>query len=674
MAVHENDYLSQLDQELEALIQRLAHLLPPPRPQDPVGGCLQKHAVVWECLQAPTPIQRILREGYVLPFKRMPPLAASPMPFLCTRLPELREQVSKLHMKQAIERVPSPAGPGFYSRLFVVPKATGGFRPVIDLSLLTPMLKFTPFQMDTPASIRQALRDSSWAATIDLSDAYFHIPIHPSARKYLRFYLDGQVWQFRALPFGLSSAPFLFTWMVRVLRKTLRTHGIQFHTYLDDWILHHTDRAKLERQVDLTVKLASIMGFRINLKKSNLVPAQNFQYLGMEFSLDRHMVFPPLDKCHTLQALIQPIMTTGSATAAKWGTLIGKMTFLSTLIPRGRLHLRPLQHNLKTQWNFNWRNRHQVIRLSKDAFKTLKWWVTLKNLRQGTPLQTSPPTLQLFTDACLDGWGAHLGTQMVSGTWTDVQKSWHINQLELQAVILAINHFQDVLRNQVVLIATDNSTTLSYIRKQGGTKSYSLNILTTQLFKLASRLNLTLHGRHIPGRKNVLADQLSRAGQVAPTEWTLHQEVLTELWTKWPRPQVDAFATSLNTRLPLYFSPVPDDQALAVDAMSQDWSLWDLHMFPPFPLLPAVVRKLHRPHANVTLIVPWNSGASWFPGLLQLLALPGTDVQELPLREDLLFQPLAEASYPNLPTVRLTACFLPQWPCSDESSLDEPQV
>ena len=117
---------------------------------------------------------------------------------------------------------------------------------------------------------------------------------------------------------------------------------------------------------------------------------------------------------------------------------------------------------------------------------------------------------------------------------------------------------------------------LSYIHKQGGTKSHSLNRLTTQPFILAGKLNLTLQGRHIPGRKNVLADQLSRAGQVAPTEWILHQDVLAELWTEWLLPQVNAFTTSFNKCLPLYFSPVPDDQALAVDAMSQDWSRWDL--------------------------------------------------------------------------------------------------
>ena len=78
----------------------------------------------------------------------------------------------------------------------------------------------------------------------------------------------------------------------------------------------------------------------------------------------------------------------------------------------------------------------------------------------------------------------------------------------------------------------DNAMTLSYIKKQGGTKSQTLNALVTRLFALMDSLRLDLVCRHIPGGQNILADQLSRAGQKIPTEWTLHQEVLQTLWSQ----------------------------------------------------------------------------------------------------------------------------------------------
>jgi hypothetical protein len=123
----------------------------------------------------------------------------------------LRTAVSEMLIKQAIVPVNDLASPGFYSRLFLVPKKTGEWRPVIDLSFLNAYITCPTFQMDTPELVRGALRQGMWTTSIDLKDAYFHVPIHPSYRKYLRFQVLGRVYQFVALLFGLNTAPWLFT-------------------------------------------------------------------------------------------------------------------------------------------------------------------------------------------------------------------------------------------------------------------------------------------------------------------------------------------------------------------------------------------------------------------------------------------------------------------------------
>ena len=53
-----------------------------------------------------------------------------------------------------------------------------------------------------------------YAFKIDLQDAYFHVTIHPSSRKYLRFAFENKVYQFWVLPFGLNTAPQVFTRLV----------------------------------------------------------------------------------------------------------------------------------------------------------------------------------------------------------------------------------------------------------------------------------------------------------------------------------------------------------------------------------------------------------------------------------------------------------------------------
>jgi hypothetical protein len=118
--------------------------------------------------------------------------------------------VKEMEEKAAIETVSSP-DPGFYSRIFLVPKPGNKWRPIIDLSALNSHIPCPTFKMETPGSILRSVQKGQWLTSLDLKDAYFHIPIHPESRRYLRFLHQGVVWQFKALPFGLNTAPRVFT-------------------------------------------------------------------------------------------------------------------------------------------------------------------------------------------------------------------------------------------------------------------------------------------------------------------------------------------------------------------------------------------------------------------------------------------------------------------------------
>ncbi len=70
--------------------------------------------------------------------------------------------------------------------------------------------------METVRDVRQSLQRGAYAATVDLSDAYFHVNIHKESRKFLRFIFDGIIYQFVVLPFGLTSSPRIFTRVTRL--------------------------------------------------------------------------------------------------------------------------------------------------------------------------------------------------------------------------------------------------------------------------------------------------------------------------------------------------------------------------------------------------------------------------------------------------------------------------
>ena len=120
------------------------------------------------------------------------------------------EQIS-LIQKNTITEVP-PNSPGFYSNVFLVRKASGGWRPVIDLKSLNARISAPHFRMSTTGSFLSTVRKGYYTFKIDLQDAYFHIPIHPCSRKYLRFAFEKQ-----GLPVFYQYFPLVWTQPLRFL-------------------------------------------------------------------------------------------------------------------------------------------------------------------------------------------------------------------------------------------------------------------------------------------------------------------------------------------------------------------------------------------------------------------------------------------------------------------------
>ena len=238
----------------------------------------------------------ILRDGYRVPFSNsLPPLSCTPVSFLTyraglPRAPALWQEVVAMLAKGALEIALDP-GPGFYSRLFLVEKASGGWRPMIDLSHLNEFVQFTPFKTETVVSVLLSVREGDFLASLDLKDAYFQIPIRPSSRKLLRFTSEGTVYQFRALCFALSSAPQVFIRVFAAVSAWAHSHGIRLLRYLDDWLVLASLEREAKQAVQSLLSLCRTLGFVINVKKSDLVPSQTAKYLGMTIHTEAGTVF-----------------------------------------------------------------------------------------------------------------------------------------------------------------------------------------------------------------------------------------------------------------------------------------------------------------------------------------------------------------------------------------------
>ena len=146
-------------------------------------------------------------------------------------------------------------------------------------------IQIEKFKMETPETIRTFLQQGEWVTSVDFKDAYFHIPIQEQSRKYLRFHVQGRTYQFKALPFGLSTAPMEFTVLAKEVKLMAIHKGIRIHQYLDDWLVRAKSQQICLQHTQSLVKMCQNLGWLVNLEKSELEPKQVFNFVGYQFDL-----------------------------------------------------------------------------------------------------------------------------------------------------------------------------------------------------------------------------------------------------------------------------------------------------------------------------------------------------------------------------------------------------
>ena len=131
---------------------------------------------------------------------------------------------------------------GFLQWTISSPKAQQEMETNTGPKQLKLFLKVEKFKMETPETSRTSLQQGEWVTSVDFKDAYFHIPIQEQSRKYLRFLVQGRTYQFKSLPFGLSTAPMEFTVLAKEVKLMAIHRGIRAHQYLDDWLVRATSQ------------------------------------------------------------------------------------------------------------------------------------------------------------------------------------------------------------------------------------------------------------------------------------------------------------------------------------------------------------------------------------------------------------------------------------------------
>jgi len=604
-----------------------------------VGYFSQQQLNYWVAQASDPWVVSTLTQGYKLQFRCRPPVFSRvKMTTINDPAKEvaLNQELSVLLAKGAIEPVDPILEPGgFYSTYFLIRKKGGGLRPILDLRELNKFLKILPFHMLSTADVLRTVARGEWFTSIDLKDAYFHVPIVPHHRQFLRFAFRGRHFQFRVLPFGLSLSPRVFTRCVAAALSPLQSQGMKILPYLDDWLICAPSRLQSTQDTALLLSHVARLGLRVNMEKSCLNPSQSLTFIGVALDSVTMRACPSAQRLDDILQLLPLFKGGRSLSYILFLRLLGKLAAASTVVPLGLLSLRPLQRwlnglHLDPKWH-----RHRKIRVSQQCLSTLSPWRRRSYMSRGVAMGSVPFRREtVTTDASLSGWGAVWQNRTARGLWSALDCTDHINVLELRAVHLALRHFLPYLKGRHVLVRSDNTTTVYHINHQGGTKSARLLEVSQALLTWAAPCLASLRSMYLPGERNQVADFLSRH-KPPPGEWRLHPEVVANIWGLFGRAEVDLFASRTSTHCLLWFSLMEKTSPLGQDALAHSWPGCLLYAYPPLPLiLPTLLRVLHQGH-RLLLVAPFWPARTWFSLLHRLCC--GTPWR-LPNRGDLLSQ------------------------------------
>lgn len=512
---------------------------------------------------------------------------------------------------------------GFISPIFLREKQNGSHRLIFNLKSLNNYVHYSKFRLINLRKVAQLIQKDDYLVKIDISNAYYHVPVADSHRRYLSFAFKDHIYNMNCLPFGLSSAPSIFSKISNFVASLLRKEGIRTIVYLDDFLLLNDDPVALQLQAKWVVNFLTKLGWHINTNKSTLQPQKRIEYLGLIWDSHQNKKMLPFSKVQNISECIYTILNKDKWNWMVAKQLLGKLNFASNAIPLGFLHCRHIQMAAKSLPDTE---KRKTFQLPQKVREELLWW--LQNLSMSSTIQIAPPSTFITTDASDLGWGATVNDKKLSGPWKSFQNHWHSNRKELWSLLEVLRGEYQVLRGKTVIFQSDNRTAIAYLRKQGGTKSVKLLNIAEEILNLAHRYQIQIIPKYLPGRYNGLADSLSRLK--SHQEWHLSPHLQSIIFRKMGTPEIDLFATKRSTVVPRYVSEDHRDKMSEfTNAFSKTWKYRLAWIFAPPALIPQVLQHLNHSHGLYIMIVPKWERAFWRPEIKKRAVRPPLKLRNL---------------------------------------------
>ena len=623
-----------------------------------VKGRMKDAIDFWsDTLEASEFVLNIIREGYRLPF--------SEYPSKCCLRNNLSARRHGEFVAQAIielldnDCIVEHRNPPYCVNPLTVAEGKK-LRLVIDLRHVNEYLVKPNFKYEDLRSLSQVIEEGHWFFTWDLKSGYHHVDICSEHQKYLGFswvFADGRrrYFTFAVLPFGLSTACFCFTKLLRPLVTRWRSLGHTSFVYLDDGFGSEPDKIRASAASIIQSKDLKNSGLLCNEEKSHWHPRQIGEWLGFIINTISMTFLLPDKKVTKLKNLIDIALSDGHFTYRFLARIAGCVVSSALAIgPMARLLTRQMYQVLESRLAWD-----ATVFFNPALREELQFWYT--NLQCFNGYRIAPPisccTATLFSDASDVAFGGHstLDVSVVSGMWTEDDIGRSSTYRELKAIYYVCISYISQLKGKRVKIFTDNQGAARIV-SVGSTRP-DLQQIALNIFKVCLANDFVLEAEWIPRECNQRADLLSR--YIDKDDWAINPRIFRMLDAKWGPHTFDRFASYYNTQLQVFNSRFACPGCSGVDAFAQDWSGENNWLCPPVNLVVPTVKKLRVCRGKGTLIIPeWPSALFW-PYLLQSPMKFKPFVKEvvtLPKLQDLLVEGPGQATVYTIKKSLFTGC------------------
>lgn len=317
----------------------------------------------------------------------------------------------------------------FISNVFLTLKPDGSYRLIINLKQLNEFILLEHFKIEDTKVVTQILSADDFMITLDLSDAYYLININKSDRKFLRFRFMGVLYEFTCLPFGLCSAPFVFTKIMKPVILYLRCLGFLSVVYLDDFLLMAKSYNMCLENYKNTKFILEILGFIINKAKSCTKPSKIRKFLGLVFDSEHMNITLPREKRDVIFKQLQKFERTNRCKIREFAEFIGRLVFATNGLQYSPVYVKNFEREKFLALKNNSDNYEAYMTINQELLKEdFSWWKS-NIFCSFNPIKNFDFKLEIFSDASLYAWGANTENESTHGYWILQERKLHINVL-----------------------------------------------------------------------------------------------------------------------------------------------------------------------------------------------------------------------------------------------------